>query len=72
MFIEESQEDKIMEQHFVEVITMQKDVREGNVVATKEQLSIECRWKYNKPQRCRRWRKHNKGRWKWRGMNRKL
>jgi hypothetical protein len=41
VFIEESQEDEIMQQHFVEVETVQKDVREGNVVVAKEQLSTE-------------------------------
>jgi hypothetical protein len=41
VFIEESQEDEIMEQHFVEVETVQKDVREGNVVAAEEQLSTK-------------------------------
>jgi hypothetical protein len=32
MFIEELEEDKAMEQHFVEAQKMQKDAREENVV----------------------------------------
>ncbi len=39
MCIEESEEDEAEKQHFVEAQTMQKDVREENIVAKKEQLS---------------------------------
>jgi hypothetical protein len=35
MFIEESKEDDVMEHHFVETQTMQKDVGEENVVEVK-------------------------------------
>ncbi len=41
MFIEELKEDEAMEQHFVEVQTMQKDAREENVVEVGEQLSTK-------------------------------
>jgi hypothetical protein len=36
MFIEELEEDKVEEQHFVEAQTMQKDTKEENVVEVKE------------------------------------
>jgi hypothetical protein len=41
MFIKESEEDKTMEQHFVEVQTVQKDAREENVVIMEQQLSTK-------------------------------
>jgi hypothetical protein len=41
MCIEESEENKVEEQHFVEAQTMQKDVREENGVAKEEQVSIK-------------------------------
>jgi hypothetical protein len=47
--IEELEEDKVEDHHFVEAQIVQKDVKEGNVVAKKEQLSIEIQLKYNKP-----------------------
>jgi hypothetical protein len=41
MCIEESEEDKVEEHHFVEAQTVQKDAREENVVTQEEQLFIE-------------------------------
>jgi RecB family endonuclease NucS len=41
MFIEESKEDKVVEQHFVEAQTMQKDAREENIIEAKEQASTK-------------------------------
>jgi hypothetical protein len=37
MFIEESEEDKVVAQHFVEAQAMQKDAREENVVEVEVQ-----------------------------------
>jgi hypothetical protein len=39
--IEESKENEVKEQHFVEAKTMQKDAREENVVTKEEHLSIK-------------------------------
>jgi hypothetical protein len=39
--IEESKENEVEEQHFVEEKTMQKDAREENVVTKEEHLSIK-------------------------------
>jgi hypothetical protein len=36
--IEESKEDEVEEQHFVEAQTVQKDAREENVLAKEKQL----------------------------------
>jgi hypothetical protein len=36
VFIEESEEDKVEEQHFVEAQTMQKDAKEDNIVEVEE------------------------------------
>jgi hypothetical protein len=41
VFIEESKDDKAMEQHFVEAQIVQKDVREENIVEVEEQLSTK-------------------------------
>jgi len=41
VFIEESKEYEIEEQHFVEAQTKQKDTKEENIVANEKQLSIE-------------------------------
>ncbi len=41
MCIEELEEDKVEDHHFVEAQIVQKDAREKNVVAKKEQLSTE-------------------------------
>ncbi len=41
MCIEELEENKAKEHHFVEAQTVQKDIREENVVAQEEQLLIE-------------------------------
>ncbi len=41
VFIEKSEDDKVVEQHFVETHTMQKDAREENIVEVEEQLSLE-------------------------------
>jgi hypothetical protein len=41
VFIEESEEDKAMEQHFVEEQTTRKDAREENVIEAKIQLSTK-------------------------------
>ncbi len=41
MFIEESKKDEVVEQHFVEAQTVQKDAREKNVIMVEEQLSTK-------------------------------
>ncbi len=43
--IEESKENEVEEQHFVEEKTMQKDAREENVVTKEEHLSIKVQLK---------------------------
>jgi hypothetical protein len=41
VFIEESKDDKAVEQHFVATQTMEKDTREENIIEVEEQLSLE-------------------------------
>jgi hypothetical protein len=41
MFIDESEDDEAVEQHFVEAQTMEKDTREENIIKVEEQLSLE-------------------------------
>ncbi len=41
VFIEDSEEDKVVEQHFMEAQITQKDAREDNIVEAKEQLSTK-------------------------------
>jgi hypothetical protein len=36
VFIEDSEEDKVVEQHFMEAQITQKDAREDNIVEAKE------------------------------------
>jgi hypothetical protein len=43
MCIEESEEDKAKELHFVEAQKVQKDAREENVVTKEEQLSTKVK-----------------------------
>jgi hypothetical protein len=40
--MEESEEDKIQEQHFVEAHTMQKDAREETIVAKEKNYPQKC------------------------------
>ncbi len=46
---------------------MHKDARKKNIVEV--EVHQKCRWKYNKPHKCKPWHKHNKGQWRWRGLN---
>ncbi len=39
MCIEESKEDEAKDDHFVEVLTVQKDTREENIIVQEKQLS---------------------------------
>jgi len=41
MFIKESKDDKVMEQHFVDAQRMEKDTREKNIIEVEERLSLE-------------------------------
>ncbi len=72
VFIEESKDDEAMEQHFVATQTMERTQGRRTLLRWKNNYPWKYMWKYNKPQRCRGWQKHNKGRWRWRGMKRKL
>jgi hypothetical protein len=67
-FIEESEDDEGVEQHFVEEQTMEKDIREENIMEVEEHLLLEIHVEYNKPKRCKQMQKHNEGRWRWRGV----
>jgi len=59
--IEKWEDDKRVEQHFMEEQTMEKDTREENIVEVEEQLSLKIQMEYNKPKRCKQMQKHNKG-----------
>jgi len=72
VFIEESEDDEGVEQHFVEEQTMEKDTREENIIEVEKHLSLEIQVEYNKPKRCKQMQKHNEGQWRQRGMKQKL
>ncbi len=67
VFIEELEEDETMEAQIV-----QTDTGERTLLKQKYSHPQRCRCKYNNPQRCKQWQKHNKGQWRWRGVNWKL
>jgi hypothetical protein len=52
-FIEELEDDEGVEQHFVEEQTMEKDIREENIMEVEEHLLLEIHVEYNKPKRCK-------------------
>jgi hypothetical protein len=61
VFIEESEDDEVVGQHFVEEQTMEKNTREEIIIEVEEHLSLEVQVEYNKPQKCRQMQKHNEG-----------